>query len=208
MTDNREKILEIVRYLPAVELKTVYGRLTHQIFNEINRDNEETVLEIHRTLVDSGWIYSYETMWDGSLNHIYYRPGHNEKKPDSEDISTLPPDAIGLEIAATRANKRAAAEVPETINAAPDAPQILAAAAEAIANRAASRDLPAERSMARTVAAFNTLTGHILTETQGWLFMAVLKAARSTAGKTEIDDYIDGASYFALAGESASGGKK
>lgn len=196
-TDNRERILEIVRYLPAVELKTVYGRLTHQIFNEINRDNEETVFEIHQTLVNSGWKHACEAMPDGSANHVYHRIIANEK-PSDEGIFSLPYDA----------NKSADVEASETINATPDAPQILAAAAEAIANRAASRDLPAERSMARTVAAFNTLTGHSLTETQGWLFMAVLKAARSTAGKTEIDDYIDGASYFALAGESASGSKK
>lgn len=203
MTDNREKILEIVRYLPAVELKTVYGRLTHQIFNEINRDNEETVLEIHRTLMNSGWDHTHEIMPDGSTNHIYFQRIVNGRKPDNEEYFPLPRDAIELEIAASRTIERAAAEAPANANATQDAPQILAAAAEAIANRAASRDLPAERSMARTVAAFNALARHNLSETDGWLFMAILKAARSTAGTPTEDDYIDGAAYFALAGESA-----
>ena len=42
-----------------------------------------------------------------------------------------------------------------------------------------------------------------LTETQGWLFMALLKMSRAKGGEFNSDDYIDGAAYFALAGESA-----
>lgn len=58
--------------------------------------------------------------------------------------------------------------------------------------------------MAKTVAAFNALTGASLTETQGWTFMAVLKLARASQGRLQMDDYVDGAAYIALAGESAS----
>lgn len=84
------------------------------------------------------------------------------------------------------------------------APEILAASRDHIADRAASRDCPGgERSMGRAVAAFNALTGHELTEREGWLFMVALKAARSTAGGHNPDDYEDGAAYFALAGETA-----
>ena len=83
------------------------------------------------------------------------------------------------------------------------APEILATAARCISQRAATRDLPAERSMVRTVSAFNALTGHHLTERDGWLFMVALKAARATAGNHNADDYVDGAAYFALAGECA-----
>ena len=83
------------------------------------------------------------------------------------------------------------------------APDILHRAAQHIADRAASRDLPqGERSMGRTVAAFTALTGATLNERDGWLFMAVLKAARATAGAHNEDDYEDGAAYFALAGEA------
>ena len=38
------------------------------------------------------------------------------------------------------------------------------------------------------------------------LFMAILKAARATAGGHNPDDYEDGAAYFALAGEAAARG--
>ena len=83
-----------------------------------------------------------------------------------------------------------------------NAQEILLAASEAIGDRAASRDTEAERSMARCVAAYNALTGHELTELDGWIFMAVLKLSRSRAGRHHLDDYIDGAAYFALAGEA------
>lgn len=85
------------------------------------------------------------------------------------------------------------------------APEILRAAERHIADRAASRDLPGgERSMPRAVAAFNALTGHRLSETEGNLFMVCLKAARATAGAHNPDDYEDGAAFFAMAGESAA----
>ena len=82
------------------------------------------------------------------------------------------------------------------------APVFLRQAAETIEERAKERDLSAERSMHRAVAAFNALTKHNLTENDGWVFMAVLKLARSRAGATNPDDYIDGAAYLALALES------
>lgn len=83
--------------------------------------------------------------------------------------------------------------------------EILQACISDIDERAAVRDLPeGERSMARAVAAFNALTGAELTETQGWLFMAVVKAARATAGCEHPDDWTDLAAYAALAGESAA----
>lgn len=76
-------------------------------------------------------------------------------------------------------------------------------AAQLIEDRAAERDLPHERSMARAVSAFSSLTGHALSETEGWLFMVVLKLSRATAGKLVADDWIDGAAYCALALEAA-----
>lgn len=85
------------------------------------------------------------------------------------------------------------------------APDILKAAAGHMEDRAASRDVGAERSMARTVAAFNALTGHELTERDGWMFMVALKAARACTTPAGLrDDYEDGAAYFALAGECSA----
>lgn len=86
------------------------------------------------------------------------------------------------------------------------AQDILRKSAQHIEGRAAARDqAEGERSMARTVAAFNALTGHQLSERDGWLFMVQLKMARACTTPTGIpDDYEDGASYVALAGESVA----
>ena len=85
-----------------------------------------------------------------------------------------------------------------------NAHDILQAAAGHMRDRAATYDKPeGERSMGATVAAFRAVTGVSLTETQGWLFMALLKAVRSQQGAYRADSFEDGAAYFALAGESA-----
>jgi len=83
------------------------------------------------------------------------------------------------------------------------AQDILRRSAQHIEERAAARDQEGgERSMARTVAAFNAITGHQVSERDGWLFMAVLKAARACNTPAGIpDDYEDLAAYAALAGE-------
>lgn len=87
-----------------------------------------------------------------------------------------------------------------------DATEILHSAIVCITDRGAQRDQPnGERSMGRAVGAFNALTGHQLTERDGWLFMVALKAARAATigGRHNADDYVDGAAYMALAGECA-----
>jgi hypothetical protein len=86
-----------------------------------------------------------------------------------------------------------------------DAGHVLREAARQIDERAALRDCPeGERSMGRCVAAFNALTGHALSETEGWNFMELLKLARATAGRYHADDHTDCAAYAALAAESAA----
>lgn len=86
----------------------------------------------------------------------------------------------------------------------PKAPDILRRAADLIAERADQRDRPGgERSMASTVAAFNAIYGAQLTETQGWVFMQLLKLSRSAGGRYIADDYEDCVAYAALAAESA-----
>jgi hypothetical protein len=85
------------------------------------------------------------------------------------------------------------------------APSILEAAAGHMRGRAATYDKPeGERSMGATVQAFKAVTGHGLTEEQGWLFMQLLKAVRSQQGAYSEDSYADGAAYVALAGEAAA----
>ena len=90
-----------------------------------------------------------------------------------------------------------------TTNTSPAA-NILTAALGHMRDRAATYDKPeGERSMGATVDAFLAVTGVSMTEEQGWLFMALLKAVRSQQGAYRADSYEDGAAYFALAGESA-----
>ena len=85
-----------------------------------------------------------------------------------------------------------------------NAKDILKQAAAEMQDRAATYDKPeGERSMATTVAAFEFVTGVAMTEAQGWLFMAMLKAVRSQQGAFRMDSFVDGAAYFALAGEAA-----
>ena len=72
-------------------------------------------------------------------------------------------------------------------------------------DRAVTYDRPdGERSMGAAVSAFEAGSGVRLTEEQGWLFMALLKAVRSQQGAYRADSYEDGAAYFALAGEAAA----
>ncbi len=83
---------------------------------------------------------------------------------------------------------------------------ILHAAAQHLQDRASARDAGGgERSMARIVATFNALTGHALTERDGWAFMVALKLGRAyCSAKGTPDDYQDGAAYFGLMGECAA----
>ena len=59
--------------------------------------------------------------------------------------------------------------------------------------------------MLKCTRAFNGLTGHALSERDGWLFMVLLKGARACASPSGVaDDYEDMAAYAALAGECAA----
>lgn len=88
-----------------------------------------------------------------------------------------------------------------------DADEILQVANEAIVQRGVMYDSTGqqqERSMGKVVAMFNALTGHELTNEQGWKFMCLLKLARSEQGEFSLDSFIDLAAYAALAGEEAA----
>ena len=85
------------------------------------------------------------------------------------------------------------------------ASDFLGAALNHMEDRASTYDNPTgERSMGRTVEAFNAITGHKLTEEQGYLFMCLLKQVRSQQGKYKSDNYADLTAYAALMGECAA----
>lgn len=175
--------LELVRDRGTVSLDWLLLETIGRSADDTSREVTRAISEIHAALANAGWHWTHRPSEYG-LATFYKRP-LSDQQPSAEN------PASGGEGASTQGHSQQTA------------PEILAAAAQCISDRAATRDLPAERSMARTVRAFNTLTGHTLTEREGWLFMAILKAARATAGSHNPDDYIDGAAYFALAGESA-----
>lgn len=177
MSNARESaILALVRDRGMVTLKFICRHLADL---RIADASAELLGDIDAALLKAGWVHSSRAADGIAPIDIYERP-----MQDLAGLYPAPPSA------AVRNAATAAA--------------ILREASKAIEDRAAARDVQAERSMARTVAAFNALTGHSVNERDGWLFMAVLKAARATAGAHNGDDYTDGAAYFALAGECAA----
>lgn len=87
------------------------------------------------------------------------------------------------------------------------APELLTAAASHMAERAKTYDQPeGERSIAAVVAAFNSVTGRAaeqaLSESEGWLFMQLLKIVRDRAGKPHRDSIEDNVAYASLYGEA------
>lgn len=80
--------------------------------------------------------------------------------------------------------------------------EFLKEAAEQMQERAALRDSPdGERAVETIVEMFNTLTGHKLSEADGWKFLLLLKLVRSENGAYHADDYVDLSAYGALLGE-------
>jgi hypothetical protein len=89
------------------------------------------------------------------------------------------------------------------------APDILAAAAQHMLGRAATYDKPeGERSMGATVKAFNAVTGRDLSESEGWLLMALLKMVRSEQRTAAHRDSLeDLTAYAALMAEARLAGR-
>lgn len=82
--------------------------------------------------------------------------------------------------------------------------EFLERAADLMLERAQEYDTPdGERSMRSTVAAFNVLTGNILSEQEGWLFMLLLKLARQHQSPGwHQDSSEDAIAYAALMAEA------
>jgi len=86
-----------------------------------------------------------------------------------------------------------------------NAVEFLEKASALLAERGAQYDKPSgERSMGKTVTAFNIITGHTLSEAEGWLLLQLLKDVRQwqTPGKMHRDSAEDCVSYSALKAEA------
>lgn len=81
---------------------------------------------------------------------------------------------------------------------------ILDKAAGHMRDRASTYDRPeGERSMGRTVTAFNAITGHTLSESEGWLLLQILKDVRDRQRDTAHQDSLeDCVAYAALKAEA------
>ena len=86
------------------------------------------------------------------------------------------------------------------------APDLLNKAAAIMEERGKQYDKPeGERSMAATVAAFNNITGHQLSEADGWLMMTILKLVRlKQRPGFHQDSAEDAVAYAALLAEAKS----
>lgn len=84
------------------------------------------------------------------------------------------------------------------------APSMLQKASELMVERAAQYDSPeGERSMEKIVNSFNSITGHRLTESEGWMFMILLKLVRDNTREVGHQDSCeDLIAYSSLYGES------
>lgn len=89
------------------------------------------------------------------------------------------------------------------------APELLGRAAAHMHDRASTYDAPmGERSMGKAVAAFNAITGRDMSESEGWLFMTVLKHVRGfTRSDYHADSFEDGIAYAALMAEAKGAGR-
>jgi hypothetical protein len=84
------------------------------------------------------------------------------------------------------------------------APDLMRAGIAIMEERAREYGAPqGERSVPAIVTAFNAITGHDLTEAQGWLFMQLLKNVRMFAAPGfHRDSAVDGINYCALMAEA------
>jgi hypothetical protein len=87
------------------------------------------------------------------------------------------------------------------------AEQFLSQAADLLIERGKQYDKPGgERSMGSTVKAFNAITNKALSESEGWLFMSILKRVRQFQGPYHQDSAEDAVSYSALEAEALERG--
>lgn len=89
------------------------------------------------------------------------------------------------------------------------AQHFLKKAQDLMEERGKTYDSPSgERSMGKAIIAFNTITGHNLTESDGWLLQQVLKDVRQWS-KSEYhqDSAEDCIAYAALKAEALQNGK-
>jgi hypothetical protein len=98
-------------------------------------------------------------------------------------------------------------DAPPAIEYTRTAEQFLSQAADLLVERGKQYDKPSgERSMGSTVKAFNAITNKAISESEGWLFMSILKRVRQFQGPYHKDSAEDSVSYSALEAEALERG--
>lgn len=125
---------------------------------------------------------------------------------DTEPPYEVPP--FTLEVI-EEINPAAPAYPPEYPQPPVQAAELLGRAARHMHDRASTYDAPGgERSMGKAVTAFNAITGHTLSESEGWLLLQVLKDVRSfTRSAVHWDSLEDCIAYAALKAEARGDGR-
>lgn len=125
---------------------------------------------------------------------------------DTEPPYEVPP--FTLEVI-EEINPAAPAYPPEYPQPPVQAAELLGRAARHMHDRASTYDAPGgERSMGKAVTAFNAITGHTLSESEGWLFLQVLKDVRLfTRTGYHADSAEDCIAYAALKAEARGDGR-
>ena len=81
---------------------------------------------------------------------------------------------------------------------------LLMETADILGSRGKERDKEeGERTIPQLVPLFNQITGHKLSNEDGWLFMLMLKLVRMRGGSFKDDDYLDAIGYAALMAEQS-----
>lgn len=186
----------------SVEYNRLQGTLTHcaiTVKSGFVFTGESACVDPDNFDPELGEKFAYEQ----ALDQMWMPYGFWLHKALADHDNRLQPPSDDNKIEATEAYADIKAELASPIGA----DEILQVANEAIVQRGVMYDSTGqqqERSMGKVVAMFNALTGHELTNEQGWKFMCLLKLARSEQGEFSLDSFIDLAAYTALAGEEAA----
>jgi hypothetical protein len=136
------------------------------------------------------------------LNHCVQNPFTSPEEDEAWADAERRMDTIGQ-----NGNTAEHYDEPPAIEYTRTAEQFLSQAADLLIERGKQYDKPdGERSMGSTVKAFNAITNKALSESEGWLFMSILKRVRQFQGPYHKDSAEDAVSYSALEAEALERG--
>lgn len=192
----------LVANVPEAAIKAHEERLLLEVGKVYKRRDGKLLRVVHldRPAKDA---YPFKAVATDGTDYDWYTPrGEYNKKEGVESLFDLIE-----EVAAPATQPQVEFTTTDSPNEPPreiSAPEFLNTAARIMEERGRQYDQEGgERSMGKCVAAFNAITGRNLTESEGWLLMAVLKQVRlfQKPGFHK-DSAEDGIAYTALLAEA------